>query len=225
MAENTEKQTASAKLNSLIETKKKGFIIGLVILLCAIVIYIVCSVALNKSKINNLTTLDDIAYTLTEGSASLEESELTARRIDALEKLEALTSKGGIVGARANMLKAEILYQQKNYSEAADAWKVTAEKSAKTYIEPIAFYNLAVCNEELGNKDAAIENDKIAAENKDFILNTHAAFSYGRALEEAEKYAEAFTAYSELYDKNPDDSWAKLAKTRMIYLQVEGKAE
>ncbi|MCR4580829.1 MAG: tetratricopeptide repeat protein [Treponema sp.] len=225
MAENTEKQTASSKLNSFIESKKKIFITCLIILLCAIVGYIIAAVVINNAKVANLTALDDISYTLTESSASLEESELTARRIDAVEKLEAYTSKGGIVGARANMLKADLLYQQKNYAESAEAWKATASKAAKTYIEPIAYYNLAVCNEELGQNEEAIANYKLAADNKDFILKTHAAFSYGRALESAGKYAEAFTAYSDLYGSNPDDSWAKLAKTRMLTLQIEGKAE
>jgi len=225
MAENTEKQTASSKLNNLIESKKKIFITILVILLCAIIAYVVCAIVINNTKVKNLTSLDDISYTLTESSASLEESELTARRIDALEKLEAFTSKGGIVGARANMLKAELLYQQKNYSEAAEAWKLTIEKSAKTYIEPIAYYNYAVCNEEMGQNDAAIENYKKAADNNDFALKTHASFSYARCLEAAGKYAEAYTAYSDLYGTNPDDSWAKLAKTRMIALEIEGKTE
>ena len=225
MAENNEKQTASSKLNNLIESKKAAFITVLVVVLCAIVGFIVCSAFVNNAKASNLTALDDIAYTLTEGSANLEESELTARRIDALEKLEKLNGKGGIVGARSNMLTAEILYQQKKYAESADAWKATISKSSKTYIEPIACYNLAVCYEQLGQNDDAIEYYKKAAENKDFILGTHAAFSYGRVLEAAGKDAEAFAAYSDLYDKNPDDSWAKLAKTRMIKLQVEGKAE
>ncbi len=225
MSENTEKNTASTKLNSFIESRKKVLICGLVVLLCCIVCVIVCSVVVNKAKVTGLTTLDDISYTLTEGSATLEESELTARRIDALEKLTSLQSKGGIVGARANMLAAEILYQQNKYAEAVDAWKATAAKSSKSYIAPIAYYNLGVCYEELGQNDAAAESYKKAADNKDFILNTHAAFSYGRVLETSEKYTEAYAAYSALYDKDPDDSWAKLAKTRMIALEVEGKAE
>ncbi|MBR1638285.1 MAG: tetratricopeptide repeat protein [Treponema sp.] len=225
MTENTENQTASLKLNSLIESKKKIFIAVLIILLCCIVAFIVCTVVLNNAKVSNLTALDDISYTLTEGSASLEESELTARRIDALEKLEQYNSKGGIVGARSNMLTADILYQQNKYSESAEAWKKTAEKSAKTYIEPIAYYNLAVCYEELGQIADASDAYKKAADNKDFILNTHAAFSYGRTLEALDKASEAFAAYSDLYDRNPDDTWAKLAKTRMLLLQTEGKVE
>ena len=225
MADNIEKETASTKLNAFIENKKKVFITILVIVLCVIAAVVVCSVVTNNAKVSNLTTLDDISYTLTDGSENLEESELTARRVDALEKLEKLNGKGGIVGARSNMLTAEILFQQKKYSEAADAWKKTAEKASKSYIAPIAYYNLAVCYEQLGQSEDAIANYKKAADDKDFIMNTHAAFSYGRALEEAGKFAEAFAAYSDLYDRKPDDSWAKLAKTRMITLQVEGKAE
>ena len=225
MTENTEKNTASSKLNSFIETRKKVLIVCLAVLLCCIACVIISSIVINKAKVSGLTRLDEISFTLTDGSANLEESELTARRIDALEKLEELKGKGGIVGARANMLAAEILFQQKKYTEAVEAWKATAAKSSKSYIAPIAYYNLGVCYEQLGQNDDAAESYKKAADNKDYILSTHAAFSYGRVLEVSGKTAEAFEAYSALYDKDPDDTWAKLAKTRMLTLQVQGKVE
>ena len=35
----------------------------------------------------------------------------------------------------------------------------------------------------------------------------------------------AVEAYTALNDRTPEDTWAKLAKTRILTLQVEGKAE
>ena len=225
MTENAERQTAGKKLNSFIETRKKILVVTLIVLLCCIVALIACTLVVNKNKLSGLTALDSISYALTDGSAGLDESELNARRASALESLAALTSKGGIVGARANMLTAEIFYQQEKYADAAAAWKASAEKSPKSYIAPIAYYNLGVCYEQRGQNDDAADSYKKAADNKDYVLGTHAAFSYGRVLELSGKYAEAFEAYSQLYGKAPDDSWAKLAKTRMIALQIEGKAD
>ena len=50
-------------------------------------------------------------------------------------------------------------------------------------------------------------------------------FSYGRILEAKADYAKAAAAYTELNDNFPSDSWAKLAKSRLISLKNEGKIE
>ena len=47
----------------------------------------------------------------------------------------------------------------------------------------------------------------------------------GRALEAKGDYKAAVEAYTALNDRTPEDTWAKLAKTRILTLQVEGKAE
>ena len=56
-------------------------------------------------------------------------------------------------------------------------------------------------------------------------MRSHAMFSYGRVLEAQGKYADAVAAYKDLNSNFPDDSWANLAKSRVIALQNEGKAE
>ena len=123
------------------------------------------------------------------------------------------------------MICAEIAFQQKKYQESADFWKAAAKKAKKSYIAPIAYFNIGVCYEQLNNIDAAAENYKIAADNKSFVIKNHAKFSYGRVLEAQGKYAEAVSVFTEINDSNPDDSWAKLAKSRIIALKVQGKVE
>ena len=39
------------------------------------------------------------------------------------------------------------------------------------------------------------------------------------------KYAEAVSVFTEINDSNPDDSWAKLAKSRIIDIENSKKAE
>lgn len=225
MTEREELQTSSGKLNAFIEKNRKALISALVAVIVLLVAFIVVSNVVSKSSDKNLAAIDEISYTLTNESASLEEAELNARRIDALDKLAAYNSKSGIVGARANMLSAELAYQQTKYDDAINYWKAVASKSSKTYLAPIAAFNIASCYEELNNLDEAAANYKAAADNKDFALKAHALFSYGRVLETQGKYADAVAAYTQLNDELPDDSWAKLAKTRIITLKAEGKAE
>ncbi len=220
-----EEQTASKKLAGFIEKRKTVFITILIVIVCLLIGYIVASVIIGKSKAKDLQTIDEITYTLTSESSSLEDSEIELRRQTAIEQVAAYTMKGGIVGARANMLSADLTFQQKKYTESIEYWKNAAHKAKKTYLEPIAYFNLAVCYEELNNADAAAENYKIAADNADFLLKTHAKFSYGRVLESQGKYEAAAEVYKDLNDNYSDNEWSNLAKTRIIALQNAGKIE
>ena len=220
-----EEQTASSKLAGFIEKRKVAFIIVLAVLICLLAGYIITSAILSKSKAKDLQALDEITYTLTSKSNTLEESEVELRRQNAIEQAMSYTTKGGIVGARANMLCADLTFQQGKFEESAEYWKSAAVKAKKSYIAPIAYYNLAACYEELNNLDAAAENYKLAADNEEFVLRAHAEFSYGRVLETQGKYTDAVAAYNDINDKFSNTEWANLAKTRIIALQNAGKAE
>ena len=225
MTEREKSQTSSGKLNTYLEKNKHVLVIGLVAAIVLLVGFIVVSNVISKGTVKNLTAIDEISYTLTNESASLEDAELDARRSAALESLAAYTSKGGIVGARANLLCAELVYQQTKYEEAVTYWKAAASKAPKSYLAPLALYNAATCYEELNNLEEAAANYKASADNKDFAMKAHAAFSYGRVLEAQGLYNDAAAAYTKLNDELPDDTWAKLAKTRILTLKSEGKIE
>ena len=104
---------------------------NLVIFTVCLAAYIVISAVNNNIKEKNLAEIEEISYTLTHDSASLDESELNARRIDAIDNLAVYANKGGIVGARANYLCAELTYQQKKYEDAVTYYEATAKKLVK----------------------------------------------------------------------------------------------
>ena len=220
-----EEMTASKKLAAFIEKNKKAFIAVLVILVCCLIGYIVFASVAESGKEKGLQALDEITFEMTDKSSDLEEAEIAARLSTAFEKASAYTNKGGIVGARANMLCAEITYQQKKFAESADFWKATAEKGKKTYLAPLAYFNVAACYEETGKTDEALANYKLAADDNSFVMRTHAKFNYGRLQEAKGDYATAAGAYTELFDNFSGDSWADLAKSRLIALKKDGKIE
>ena len=220
-----EEMTASKKLAAFIEKNKKAFIACLIVLVCCLVGCIIFVSVADSNKEKGLQALDEISFEMTDKSSDLSEAEIASRLSTAFDKASAYTNKSGIVGARANMLCADLTFQQKKYEESAEYWKNAAEKGKKTYIAPIAYYNLAVCYEELNRSYDAAVNYKLAADNKDFVLCSHAMFSYARVLDSQSKYEEASEAYKQLIDKFPENEWAYLAKSRIIALQNAGKIE
>ena len=218
-----EEMTASKKLAAFIEKNKKAFIAVLVFLVCCLIGYIVFASVAESGKEKGLQALDEITFEMTDKSSDIEEAEIATRLSTAFEKASAYTKKGGIVGARANMFCADVAFRDEKYEDSANYWKEAAAKAKKTYIAPLAYFNAAVCYENLGNKDLAAENYKLAADDEEFVMRAHAIFSYGRVLESKGDYAGAIAAYNDVNDKFASSSWANLAKTRLISLKNEGK--
>lgn len=225
MSNRDENVTASVKVTSFI-TKNRIIFIGALVCFCvALAAFLVGSKIFASSKDKSLSKIEGIYFNLTDGSSILEEDEIIARQLEALDALSAYTSKGGIVGARANILSADISYQMEKYEDAANFYAATAKKSKGNYLYPIAMYNLAVMYEQLGKTQEASDSYKNAFEAKDSLFVCHAGFSYGRTLEALGNYAEAVNVYQKVYDEHPDEAWARLAKTRVIALQAEKKVE
>lgn len=217
--------SAGKKVDNFLSNHLKLFIILIIVIVCGILGYIIGSNVKSKARIKNLSVIDEISYELINGSSALETAELDSRRATALEKLQSYVNKGGIVGARANMLCAELTYAQEKYEDSAKYWETVVAKSKKNYINPIANYNLGVCYEKLNDLEKAAQAYKKASDNEDFSLRAHASYSYGRVLEAKGDYKEAVAVYTALNDRTPNDDWAKLAKTRILILQIEGKSE
>ena len=223
MAEKTEKNTASAKLNGFLEKNGKPVFITFIVVLVLVIGFIVAAVALSSSSKKSLAAIEGFYYEMMDSSSSLEDAEITKRATECVENLAPYTKKGGIAGVRANMLSAELTYLLKDYETAATYYEAAIAKGKKSYTAPICYYNMAACYEELGKYAQAADAYKAAAEFDEFGMATHAYFSLGRVLEAQGDYAGAVEAYTTLNDKNSDDDWAHLAKTRIIELQSQGK--
>lgn len=222
---NVEKKSLSENLGDFIlRNLRVIFVFCGVLLLGAVCAVVVISVN-EKTIEKGLGKIDLISYELTNKSYDLSETEIAARQDKAVSSLSELVGKSGIVGVRANMLSAEIYYQKKDFENARSAWLAAAQKGKNTYIAPIALFNAASCSEELGNLDDAAAGYKSAAEVKDFYEAAHALFSLGRVQETKGDFVAAAASYQALVDKSPEDSWAKLAKNRLVSLKISGKVE
>ncbi|MBP5157195.1 MAG: tetratricopeptide repeat protein, partial [Treponema sp.] len=153
------------------------------------------------------------------------DSDAAARQTAALESLAAYLSKGGIVGARANMLAADIYFQKKDWNAAKDGYLKAAAAGEKLYTAAICHYNAGVCAEELGDNQSAASCYETAAGKEGFNLAPHALFNLGRVSESLSDFAKAKESYQKIIDTYSGDEFAKLAHSRLIALTAAGKLE
>lgn len=172
----------------------------------------------------NLDKIEVIEYSLTKDAATLDESALASRRDTALSNLEAWLNKGGIVGARADMLAADIYGQKKDWEKSKEFWLKAAAKRRGSYLEPLCNFNAAASCEELGQADEALALYQKVADNKAFFDRSRASFSVGRIKEGKGDFEGAAAAYEAIASyEYSNDEWNDLAKTRLLDLKNKGE--
>lgn len=219
MEKQFEKTTVSEKVADFVLSARGVLLVVMIVAVVAVAAFGTVTAVSVKASEKGLADIDSISYVMTKDSASLSDDELKARGDSALAALGKYTSKGGVVGVRANMLAAEIYFDQKDYDNASKAWTKAAEKGKKSYTAPLSYFNAAVAYEENGKTEEAEKAYRAVISYKDFDQIAHAKFSLARLLETKGSKDEAVAVYTELFNSLPDDAWAKLAKSRLLVLE------
>lgn len=218
-----EKKTVSENVGGFL-TKYRLVFLGLIVCLIVVaVIWGIFSSVSSSSHQKGLNQLDSIIYTLSKAEG---ESIATTKETSLPQILElAEKNKGNIVGLRANMAAAELYFSEEKWAEARSCWIAAAQSDKTAYTAPICYYNAAVCSEELGEPDAAIEYYQSALASETCEFKPHILFSLGRLYEGKEDFVAASENYLNLQNNYPSDSWTSVAESRLLALRVEGKIQ
>lgn len=124
-------------------------------------------------------------------------------------------------GARANLVAAELYFGRNDWTKARERYLAAADARESIYIAPLAYYNAAVCSEELADSEQAIALYNRALDHDSFTMKSRALFNIGRIEEQRGNRDLAIASYEKLAELYPDDSWTLLAKSRIIALKIQ----
>lgn len=221
MSENIEKtSTFAVSVNSTIEKFRKALIASLIAVVVAVIAIIAVIVINSKIVESDMDEFETVSYNLIDKSSTLTGDELKKLQNDTIAQLQKFSKKSGIVGVRSSMLLGDLYLKQNDFEKARLEYLKAAENGKKSYTNPLAYFNAAVCSEKLKDFDSAVNYYKNASEFADFLLIDHTLFSLARVYEEKNDNALAIETYQKLYDLHPTSSWAKLAKSQLIMLKV-----
>lgn len=217
------KVSLSEKVGDFIQKYRFVFLTVLALLVVGFVAYGVIYNSASKKTSKLLSKIEKIEFSLLENTSELSESEVSSLLDDSLKAVEEYTKNSGIVGIRAELLKADICYKKSDYKNACDSYLKVASKTKGTYLCPISYFNAARSSEQLNDTTKAIEYYQMAANDKEFVNINQALFSIGRIKESSLDYEGAYETYEKIVSKNESDTWSNLAKTRILTLELEGK--
>lgn len=148
--------------------------------------------------------------------------DMTAQEDVLLPELEkqALKSGASYAGFRGYTTVGEIYFLRKDWEKALEAYQKAAESLPKNYTAGIAYFNAAVCADELKHYEKALELYTLSSAVKDFALKPRALFNIGRLEEMLDHREKAVEAYTQLAESYPDNNWALYGKSRIIALSI-----
>jgi len=218
-----EKKDTVTSIGSFIERYKKAIIVVFLVVLVALIAVIATSAISKHVRKNGFEKLDTLTVELSKAQSG--DTVDTAAEQDILVQAKELASStSGIVATRAYMFAADIDFKNKNWEYSKESW-LNAANATNAYTTPICYYNAAVCAEEMGDMDSAIENYNKAIADESFALAPRAYFNIGRIEEQRGNFIAASEIYTQLTDKFSGNDWANLAESRLISLKSEGKLE
>ncbi|MCL2704915.1 MAG: tetratricopeptide repeat protein [Spirochaetaceae bacterium] len=227
----TARQKFLKSFSSFLSSRGKLLLLLLIVLILAII-----GIAINseiKSSIIEKSTvlIEELEDKYNSEFSNFEENSDDPKKAELMETI--LSSLDDIIakyssyyaGQRALYMKGEIYFTEKQYDKALESYTALANKYKKSYLAPISLNNVAVCYEELGDNDSAINYYKKIIDNysTNYPNIPHALFSLGRLYETKEEFNTAIEYYNMVADKYADSDWTIFSKNRIIFLKGAGK--
>jgi len=215
---------STEKIINFIQKNRKGiFIFGglLLTLVVGLFAFLFVSDYLNKKAITESEILavrfDELRWNLEDENYSDEVNSLFAD----LEKFA--KSNRGLASSRVYSFIARIHSGRGEWALCEEAWLKAAQTGNKTYMAPIALFNVAAAAEEQGKIEEAIEYlQKSINHPFEFPAAPRAQFNIGRLYQQLGNKQAAIEAYrSVIIDWQNLPVWQHLARSAIIALEIE----
>ena len=230
MAKNKDKEvqlTASEKMTQSVDSwlgRHIKLIASIVIAVVAvIVIAAIVTVVVNNNQSKRYEKLDAVTASYAEFSAMDGDAEGYAEaKNNVIAGAEELAKNPkNYPGAKANLILADMAFNDGDYNKAIELYSLVASSQTKTFLREVALMSLAASYEEKGDKAAALKvyNDFFDEYDTESFYSSRALFNAARLTEETDK-ALAISIYEQLiaYFESYNSEYAKLAKSRVAQL-------
>lgn len=214
-----EKKTINVQVGNLLSRYRLFLLSFLVVIVLVVIVGSIVLYVHSANTKKGIEKVENLSFELSkitdfDNAPQSEKDELIAKATDLTKKYS------GIVKLRAAFFVADLEFRQEHWEKSLEMWKIVAETDKKAYTNGLAWFNAAVCAENLSNFASAEEYLTYSVNAPDFPLVSRAWFNLARIQEVLDNTEKATESYQKLVDLYAGSEWAKLAKTRLISLSL-----
>jgi TolA-binding protein len=223
--EHEHKPSITEKLSNFLRRSRIPLLVTLIVLAAFIVGYFVWTEWQRRTKENSAVQAEAAQELYQEWQSEPDPDAKTALEEELRTLLSDVRSSypRQYAAQRAAFVEGNLEYQLENWEAAAEAFRALGTRSPGSYLAPLAWMNAGISYERAENTEQAVESyRKVVDDYPESFLVPEVLFAMGRTQEEAGDFAAAAAAYNRLEEEHPLSNWTKLARNRIIALEIEG---
>jgi len=222
-ANGAEKASFSQKVNDFLTKNRVVLVTGLAVILCVFIVMITFITITGKNNEKAFISVDTVIENWETLKSDKDQSNLSVKEDDMIATLKSVANanKNTYAGERALNTIAEIYFSRKDWKNAQEQYLAAAKASSKSYTNGINYFNAAVCADEQGNQEEALNLYTKVTVIDNFPMKSRAMFNIGRIQEQLSRKTDAIATYEKMSEQYPDDQWTLLAKSRTLALQLQ----
>lgn len=219
-----EKLSTSEKLEQFLQKNRKPLLISVSVIVLGLIVFGIVTTVQSRRMTDFTERVETVQQRFNQEYTSADADERDAISAELQSDLADILGsvRRGYPALRALMISGELAYQEERFADAKEYFLKAADEYSRTYLAPVALMNAAVTSEKLEDIDRSIELfQRIVDSYSDTFQGApRALLNIGRLYETQENIDAAVIAYEQITEDYAGSEWAKLARTRLIQIEI-----
>jgi predicted negative regulator of RcsB-dependent stress response len=223
--EPTKKQQFLNGLSNFLTKYRTFFIILLVVIIVGLIAFAVAREVIDRRAEVSAVIVEDLQRDYQEWLTAVDDTNKESLEESCREQIREILDRypRTYAAQRAFLILGGMEFELENWTEAEKSFKSLYVRFSDSYLGAVALWNLSVVYERSDAPEAALETlETLETEFRDTYPDMpHVLFSLGRMEETLGDIEGARERYNDLVDNFPRSNWTKLARDRIIFLDLQ----
>jgi predicted negative regulator of RcsB-dependent stress response len=223
--EPTKKQQFLNGLSNFLTKYRTFFIILLVVIIVGLIAFAVAREVIDRRAEVSAVIVEDLQRDYQEWLTAVDDTNKESLEESCREQIREILDRypRTYAAQRAFLILGGMEFELENWTEAEKSFKSLYDRFSDSYLGAVALWNLSVVYERSDAPEAALETlETLETEFRDTYPDMpHVLFSLGRMEETLGDIEGARERYNDLVDNFPRSNWTKLARDRIIFLDLQ----